>query len=684
MSNTKHDKADLLDYLFIGSGASATLLLMSLNRRGLLNNRKFVVLDPDEKKTNDKTYCFWAEDQEDIVRSCQHLIGHRWSEVSVNRNEPESISPLNYIQISSLSLYEEMRRQLGEHGVETQQQMVLEVRNAERGVEVTTDKCIWYAKRVFDSRPPKYLSPKENESHLLQSFVGYVVSLQKNSVSHDVIDLMDFEVDQQNNTQFVYVLPYGENKMLVELTRFGKSAIRLSDAEPLLKEYINERFGAHDVLDVETGCIPMSNVSTEKENIPGLVSIGGRAGAIKPSTGYAFKKMYLHAEKIGDDIQQGIEPKGIPSSSRFRFYDRLLLMILDRKPWHGKPIFQVLFQRNKIKEVLPFLEEKTTLPQDLRILLSLPIIPFIQAFAIDAIVNLKKWTTPILVLMVSMLLWFVYKHFPAFFEDAQKILFFIGLLAVGIPHGAVDHLLEKGILKSRPDIGFIIRYLGAAFFYLLIWKAFAPLAILFFLVYSIWHFGQTDMQEWKMEGKWNIKNWIWGFILFSILLFGHLGETTLVLSDLGLGFEILTEKQANYITEATIIGALLWGIMEKRIALIISVCTLAIGTQLPLISAFGLYFIGQHSMNGWAHLKKGLATNDKILYLKAFPFTLAAFALFGIALVCVQNNWFSMDYKNWKTVFFVFISCISFPHVVAMSRFYNKKKQELEAFRKKI
>lgn len=39
------------------------------------------------------------------------------------------------------------------------------------------------------------------------------------------------------------------------------------------------------------------------------------------------------------------------------------------------------------------------------------------------------------------------------------ILFFLGMIAVGIPHGAVDHLLETGKwnLKNAPI--FIIHYL---------------------------------------------------------------------------------------------------------------------------------------------------------------------------------------------------------------------------------
>ena len=673
MTNIKRVEDELLDYLFIGAGASVTLLLMSLHRRGLLDGKKCVVLDPDTKKINDKTYCFWATADEGITSACDKIIDYRWSKVSVNRCEPELLSPLTYMQISSLRLYEETRRILGEHAIDQMQEKVLTVSHTERGVHVVTDKQEWVSKHVFDSRPPNYMPQKKNESHLVQSFVGYVITLDEATVDQNAIDLMDFGVDQQEHTQFVYVLPYAKNKMLVELTRFGISPIQIEEAEPLLKKYIQDRFGRCTILDTEIGCIPMSNVAIRNDDFPGLISIGGRAGAIKPSTGYAFKNMFLHAEKLSDSLQQGIKPIGIDSPTRFRFYDRLLLLILSRKPQYGSNIFQQLFKRNNTKMVLTFLEEKTNLVQDVRILSTLPIKPFLEALCFDVYQKAKKQIIPTVLLFLTLILLILNKNVPSLFVDVQNGLFFLGLLAVGIPHGAVDHLLEKDTLNARPDLGFLIRYLGASFFCLMIWLSFSYLALLFFLIYSIWHFGQTDMQEWKVLDRRNIKKWIWGLALFSVILLGHVTETNLVLEELRFTMIGLSEQLAKNIAIVIASIAIIWGIIEKRTSMVLSASTLAISTQLPLISAFGLYFVGQHSINGWVHLKKGLGLDDKKLFLKAFPFTLAAFLLFGIVLFSIRNNWFSGININLVSLFFVFISCISFPHVVAMTRFYKRK-----------
>jgi hypothetical protein len=114
-----------------------------------------------------------------------------------------------------------------------------------------------------------------------------------------------------------------------------------------------------------------------------------------------------------------------------------------------------------------------------------------------------------------------------------------------------------------------------------------------------------------------------------------------------------------------------WSILEKNIAMLISIITISICTQLPLLTSFGLYFIGQHSLNGWIHLKQGLNANSVTLYMKALPFTLGAFLLFGILALVINNSNYSSLEEHLIPVFFIFISCISFPHVIAMNRFYK-------------
>jgi hypothetical protein len=116
-----------------------------------------------------------------------------------------------------------------------------------------------------------------------------------------------------------------------------------------------------------------------------------------------------------------------------------------------------------------------------------------------------------------------------------------------------------------------------------------------------------------------------------------------------------------------------WAIFEKRWMMLLSSLTLLVSIELPLISSFGLYFIGQHSMNGWTHLKEGMRVNNKSLYWKALPFTIGSLLLFAVFIYLLKNNYLAEFNESLLTIFFVFISCISFPHVMVMNRFYHLK-----------
>jgi len=56
------------DYVFIGMGASNGLMLLELIKRGYHTSKRIAVIEPHQKNTNDKTYCFWASPSDKIVQ----------------------------------------------------------------------------------------------------------------------------------------------------------------------------------------------------------------------------------------------------------------------------------------------------------------------------------------------------------------------------------------------------------------------------------------------------------------------------------------------------------------------------------------------------------------------------------------------------------------------------------------
>jgi Brp/Blh family beta-carotene 15,15'-monooxygenase len=457
------------------------------------------------------------------------------------------------------------------------------------------------------------------------------------------------------------------------MTRFGAEAISSIQAEPILSDYIQKRFGAYELIETETGTIPMSTSKIVSEHIEGVVPIGGRSGAIKPSTGYAFKKMFQASEHIAESIEthKKLSPM-VMEPKRFEFYDRLLLLILLHHPLLGKPIFSVLFKKNHVFSVFRFLEGKTTIFQDIRILMTLPFRPFLRVLRIELSVSTKGLLAPIFTLVLAVLLLVIQTFAASYSFYIQFILFSIGFLAVGLPHGAVDHLLESGVDIKGIKISFVLKYLGVSFIFLLLWILSADSALLFFLAYSIWHFGQCDFQEWSLNRTNTWKNILWGMTLFGILLIGHQEETNRILSALHTFEFPFTDELAVLITQMLFVFSFVWSVVERKASFFLTVCMLYVACQLPLFSAFSLYFIGQHSLNGWRHLKIGLKTNNQTLYLKSLPFNLGAIGLLIVSYWLSENYFQFFSPVEMASVFFVFLSCISFPHILWMHHFYKK------------
>jgi lycopene beta-cyclase len=70
----------------------------------------------------------------------------------------------------------------------------------------------------------------------------------------------------------------------------------------------------------------------------------------------------------------------IPSTpNRFRFYDSVLLRLISERKLPGDKIFSRLFQQNKPTAVLKFLDNETSIGEELKLISTLPVWPFLKA-----------------------------------------------------------------------------------------------------------------------------------------------------------------------------------------------------------------------------------------------------------------------------------------------------------------
>ncbi|NJN35277.1 MAG: hypothetical protein HC817_14545 [Saprospiraceae bacterium] len=150
--------------------------------------------------------------------------------------------------------------------------------------------------------------------------------------------------------------------------------------DSVLKSYMTTHFSEtnYRIGQIEKGKIPMTDAPFSRYGRHGETLIGTSAGMVKATTGYAFKRIERDSKQIAANFLNKSEIPHLATKGRFRFYDRLLLGILTETPNLGSTIFSRLFAKSSIKTVFRFLDEETTLWEEIKIFARLPILPFLK------------------------------------------------------------------------------------------------------------------------------------------------------------------------------------------------------------------------------------------------------------------------------------------------------------------
>ena len=193
---------------------------------------------------------------------------------------------------------------------------------------------------------------------------------------------MDFRVSQQPGTTFVYVMPFSATKALVEYTLFTGKLLDPLQYDEGLKEYIKNflKIDSYKIIEEESGIIPMTNHKFPSAH-GNIINIGTAGGQTKASSGYTFRFIQKYSVRIVENLIKRNNPfiafPGGPK--KFRFYDGTLLHILKHNQLPGDKIFTQLFKKNKPLQVLRFLDNESSLSDELKIISSLPTWPFLKA-----------------------------------------------------------------------------------------------------------------------------------------------------------------------------------------------------------------------------------------------------------------------------------------------------------------
>jgi len=167
MSFTSHD---IFDYAFIGLGCGNALVVLELEEHGLLEGKRILVIEPANKRQNDRTFCFWMEPQKVHNSFLSGLIEHEWKHVNVG-NSIQSLETLSYFRISGLTLNESVIKLLErEQALHIEERFEGCVSMMEESTQLLLNGRTFRSLKVFDNRPPEYSPPHRSESRLWQRF----------------------------------------------------------------------------------------------------------------------------------------------------------------------------------------------------------------------------------------------------------------------------------------------------------------------------------------------------------------------------------------------------------------------------------------------------------------------------------------------------------------------------------
>jgi lycopene beta-cyclase len=361
-----------------GGGLAGLSLALQLTRSPL-HDSSMLIIDRESKTRNDRTWAFWT----DRPTPFDGIVQREWNKVhfaGAGFEKDIDLGAYIYRLVRGIDLYHYVHEQLAAHAnVEFVKGNVERIEDAAEGARVFANGEAYGARWVFDSRySVKAFKPEGAGCHYLpQHFEGWEIETPGDAFDPRAATLLDFRTPQKNVMRFFYVLPFSERRALVEYVTLGPDNYGAA-----LKSYLENVLGIRDyrVVATEGGVNPLTDYVFPRRAGDRVMNIGTRGGRVKPSTGYAFLRIQRDSAAIVRSLLANGQPFGVPPDSRrYRFYDALMLEVMQRHGGEIKPLFSALFKNNPIARVFRFLDEVASPAENSLLIASLPPKLFLRA-----------------------------------------------------------------------------------------------------------------------------------------------------------------------------------------------------------------------------------------------------------------------------------------------------------------
>lgn len=381
------------DILICGGGLAGLSLLYRAMKSGVWQREKIIVVDQSEKRENDRTWSFWKNSKTDF----DHLIYKEWANLLFicrdGEHVPLSSGNYTYNSIRSIDFYQHVINWLRQFpNISFVNATVHQIVAEGDCCYLHTQNRIYCSSYLFNSLYRKPIL-KNGDQYFLQHFKGIKIKLKAGSPSITEAYLMDFRTGQENGTTFFYTLPMLDDELFVEYTLFSKDLLPREKYDEQIKEYLSAvlHIKDYEILEEEFGVIPMTDYQFKRFD-KHIVNIGTIGGDTRASTGYTFTNTQKTITKILGSYQAAGHPffENETIGVKQHLYDVTLLNVLAGGKYEGAQLFGDLFKNTPAAVIFAFLDAETSILQDLHIMKSLRILPFLKEFTKAVYRNFKK------------------------------------------------------------------------------------------------------------------------------------------------------------------------------------------------------------------------------------------------------------------------------------------------------
>ncbi|TDO24086.1 lycopene cyclase family protein [Pedobacter duraquae] len=374
-------KKNHFDIIILGAGLAGLSLAYRALQAGIWDDQCILIIDGQQKNTNDKTWSFWQSGN----GSFDHLICKSWQDLSFFSTSGEELllntGDYAYHTIHSLDFYNATLKALEKYNnVSFIFETVVDFSSADGTCLVRTNSGIYSCNYIFNSLFEKPKLPAGGQ-YFLQHFKGITLQIDKHGLDVNRAFLMDFRTTQEAGTSFFYTLPLSDDLIFIEYTLFSKSLLDDTVYDSKLTSYIHDILGLNNyiILEKEFGVIPMTDYNFTRFNEK-VTHIGTIGGDTRGATGYTFtniqktvSEIIMHWEKFKNPFFNSRQ-----IGAKELMYDGTLLNVLDQGRYPGHQLFYDLFKGVPAYRIFAFLDAETNLIADLTIIKSLRPMPFVS------------------------------------------------------------------------------------------------------------------------------------------------------------------------------------------------------------------------------------------------------------------------------------------------------------------